>query len=779
MRFITPARKISLLLFLSLLGSNALAAERILLGNPANSSVADFKNLASSQVISHLKQVSATNGTVRIIVGVRVPFAPEGELSAPERAQQRFEISAAQQTVLNKVPHLSHPGRSPKVFETIPFLSLEVTPDDLDKISNMPDISSIEEDRLSEPTLAQSVPLIGASNGTFNGYNGNGQAVAILDTGVDKSHTDLSGRVVSEACYSTSNPSGGIQSLCADGSTESTATGSAMPYANGVCPSGKCDHGTHVAGTAAGAQGVGRGASLIAIQVFSLFPASYCGSGATAPCALSYSSDQIKGLERVRQLSGSLSIASANMSLGGGKYLSTCDANNTAMKAVIDNLRSGGIATVIASGNSYYSDGIGSPACISSAISVGASWDAAGYVNSCGGQSTSAVDSVACFSNSASFLNLLAPGALINAPVPNGGYGNWTGTSMATPHVAGAWAVLKQRAPSATVDQILNALTSTGVPVLDKRNNITKPRINVAAAVIVLGGGAQTYALSVAKAGNGTGTVTSSPGGINCGSDCTENYSANTIVTLTAAPTTGHSFGGWSGACSGSSSSCTVTLNAARSVTATFTQPPQATLHIAKVGSGSGTVARAGGALNCGVICTEALTIGSTITLSATPSGGSNFVGWSGGVCSGTGVCAFTLNATDTVTAIFSSTLGGSTVNPLLMTNIGGTGSSRQNYWFTVPANASNLKIELSGGAGDADLYVRYGSTPTTSTYDCQSSGIGNNEVCFFAQPNAGNYYVLIHGYTSFTGATLSATYQIPNSTPNDISTIINLLLLN
>ena len=779
MRFITPARKISLLLFLSLLGSNALAAERILLGNPANSSVADFKNLASSQVISHLKQVSATNGTVRIIVGVRVPFAPEGELSAAERTQQRFEISAAQQTVLNKVPHLAHPGRSPKVFETIPFLSLEVTPDDLDKISNMPDISSIEEDRLSEPTLAQSVPLIGASNSTFNGYNGNGQAVAILDTGVDKSHTDLSGRVVSEACYSTSNPSGGIQSLCADGSTESTATGSAMPYANGVCPSGKCDHGTHVAGTAAGAQGVGRGASLIAIQVFSLFPASYCGSGATAPCALSYSSDQIKGLERVRQLSGSLSIASANMSLGGGKYLSTCDANNTAMKAVIDNLRSGGIATVIASGNSYYSDGIGSPACISSAISVGASWDAAGYVNSCGGQSTSAVDSVACFSNSASFLNLLAPGALINAPVPNGGYGNWTGTSMAAPHVAGAWAVLKQRAPSATVDQILNALTSTGVPVLDTRNNITKPRINVAAAVNVLGGGAQTYALSVAKAGNGTGTVTSSPGGINCGSDCTENYSANTIVTLTAAPTTGHSFGGWSGACSGSSSSCTVTLNAARSVTATFTQPPQATLHIAKVGSGSGTVARAGGALNCGVICTETLTIGSTITLSATPSGGSNFVGWSGGVCSGTGVCAFTLNATDTVTAIFSSTLGGSTVNPLLMTNIGGTGSSGQNYWFTVPANASNLKIELSGGAGDADLYVRYGSTPTTSTYDCQSSGIGNNEVCFFAQPNAGNYYVLIHGYTSFTGATLSATYQIPNSTPNDISTIINLLLLN
>ena len=165
MRFIAPARKISLLLFLSCIGGNALATERAFLGNPANSTVADFKNVASSQVVSQLKQVSAINGTVRIIVGVRVPFAPEGDLSTAERTQQRSEISAAQQTVLNKVPHLAHPSRSPKVFETIPFLSLEVTPDDLDKISNMPDISSIEEDRLSEPTLAQSVPLIGASNG--------------------------------------------------------------------------------------------------------------------------------------------------------------------------------------------------------------------------------------------------------------------------------------------------------------------------------------------------------------------------------------------------------------------------------------------------------------------------------------------------------------------------------------------------------------------------------------------------------------------------------------
>ena len=775
MKFITQAKKISLLLFLSCLGINALSAERILLGHTPNSDVAKHLNLASSSVLSQLKQTSSTHGTVRVIIGVRVPFAPEGDLSTAERAQQRSEISAAQQTVLNQVPHLSQPDRNPKVFETIPFLSLEVTSDDLDKISSIHEIISIEEDRLAEPTLLQSVPLIGASSGTFNGFNGSGQAVAILDTGVDKNHVDLSGRVISEACYSTSNPSSGIQSLCADRSTASIATGSAMPYANGICPRGGCDHGTHVAGTAAGAQGVGRGASLIAIQVFSLFPPSYCGSGATAPCALSYSSDQIKGLERVRQLSGSMSVASANMSLGSGKNLSNCDSGNTALKSIIDNLRSSGVATIISSGNSGYSDGIGSPACISSAISVGASWDAAGFTNVCGGRTTSAVDSVACFSNSANILHLLAPGALINAPIPNGGYGNWTGTSMAAPHVAGAWAVLKQRAPNANVDQVLNALTSTGVPVLDTRNNITKPRINVLAAVNALGGGVQTYALSVTKSGNGTGTVNSFPGGINCGSDCTENYNANSIVTLTATPTEGHNFGGWSGACSGSSSSCVVTINAATTVIATFTQTPQATLSVAKVGSGSGIVMRSGGSINCGSTCSESLAIGSTATLTATPSAGSSFVGWRGGTCDGAGTCAFSLNANNTVTAIFNATSGGNTVNPLLITNIGGTSSSAQTFLFSVPTGARNLKIEMSGGAGDADLYVRHGAAPTTSTYDCQSISTSNNEICFFAQPTSGNYYVLIQGYSNFSGATISATYQISN----DISTIINLLLLN
>ena len=123
---------------------------------------------------------------------------------------------------------------------------------------------------------------------------------------------------------------------------------------------------------------------------------------------------------------------------------------------------------MIASGNNGFIDGISSPACISTAISVGA---------------TDKSDVVAGYSNSASFLDLLAPGSAINSSVPGGGFATWNGTSMATPHVAGAWAVIKSQQLNASVDDVLNALVNTAVPILDGRNGITKPRIDVEASL--------------------------------------------------------------------------------------------------------------------------------------------------------------------------------------------------------------------------------------------------------------------------------------------------------
>jgi hypothetical protein len=148
-----------------------------------------------------------------------------------------------------------------------------------------------------------------------------------------------------------------------------------------------------------------------------------------------------------------------------------------------------------------------------------------------------------------------------------------------------------------------------------------------------------TYGVTVTKAGTGAGTVTSSPAGINCGADCSENFGHGTMVTLTAAPAVGSTFASWSGGGCTGTSTCVLTVTAAAAVTATFTAN-QVTLTVTKTGGGSGTVTSSPAGINCGTDCTETVNYGTTLTLSATPTAGSIFNGWTGGGCTGTGTCA-------------------------------------------------------------------------------------------------------------------------------------------
>jgi len=439
--------------------------------------------------INTLRQLAAKNGSVRIIVGVRAPFTPEGMLPASRVALQRKEIAIMQSAVLNKVVSLRKNPATPKLFAIIPFMAIEANPAELAALTNLAEVTSIEEDRVAKPSDATSDPLMGATTAWGLGYSGAGQTIAILDSGVDKTHPFLTGKVVSEACYSSNNATDGATSVCPGGVTQSTAAGSAMPY-SGTCPTGSCDHGTVVAGIAAGTNatfsGVAKDATLIAIQVFSRFD-SVANCGSSTPCALTYTSDQILGLQQVYALSSTYQIAAANMSVGAGQYSSqsACDAGNAAIKAIIDTLRSVNIPTVDASGNDGYKNSMAAPACISSAISVGATFDVAGYSNNYAGNNLgiSSVDAILCESDSASFLNLLAPGAEITSSIPGGAYQAWYGTSMAAPQVSGAWAIMKQKNTNLTVAAGLSALSSTGVPITDPRNSIVKPRIQINSAL--------------------------------------------------------------------------------------------------------------------------------------------------------------------------------------------------------------------------------------------------------------------------------------------------------
>ena len=438
---------------------------------------------STSDSYAYLESIVEEQGKVRVIIGLDVPVMPQGEMNGPQEIQnQRQMIQNAQQNMLNLLSESVILSDDTYQFKHIPYISTVIDASSLSLLQSSPMVSSIGQDIAVPPLLIDSTSIIGADqvrSPTFEnvGYTGTGQQIVILDTGVDKNHSFLEGKIISEACYSSNVLSDGSTSLCPGGATESTAIDSGLP-----CPSSisGCDHGTHVAGIAAGDsfmyvgneyRGVAPDAQVIPIKVFSQFnDSSNCFF--QTPCVLSYTSDQMKALERVLELhqnDSTLNIASINMSLGGGEFTTFCDTQP--LKPIIDQLKSVGIPTIVASGNNGFSNSISAPACISSAISVG---------------STTKNDSISSFSNSAAILDLVAPGSNIISSILNDGFAAKSGTSMAAPHVAGAWALTKEKSPDSTVQETLDVLKNNGSLIFDSRNGLSFPRIQLDNAVHVI-----------------------------------------------------------------------------------------------------------------------------------------------------------------------------------------------------------------------------------------------------------------------------------------------------
>jgi hypothetical protein len=232
---------------------------------------------------------------------------------------------------------------------------------------------------------------------------------------------------------------------------------------------------------------------------------------------------------------------------------------------------------------------------------------------------------------------------------------------------------------------------------------------------------APNQTLTVSKAGAGTGTVTSNPTGINCGSTCSYAFTYNTPVTLTATAASGSAFGGWSGAgCSGTGT-CSVTMSAAQSVTATFNLTGNQTLTVSKRGDGTGTVTSSPTGISCGSTCTHAYALNTAVTLTAKAASGSTFTGW-GGVCSGTGTCAVTMNAPKSVTAGFALnnntltvTKTGTGAGTVTSSPTGINCGSTCSYSF-----AKNTVVTLTAAATAPSLFGGWNGAGCSGTGTCQ-----------------------------------------------------------
>lgn len=615
-------------------------------------------------------------------------------------------------------------------YQQIPMLYVHVTDEaGLTALATDPAVVGVYEDVANEAFLDQSLPLIGQSTAYAAGRTGSGASVAVLDTGVD---------YTASAFGSCSAPGGSCKvAYAADFATDDHSRDDE-------------GHGTNVSGIVLG---VAPEAKIIGLDVF---------TGASAS-----SSVIISAIDWVIANQATYNIQAINMSLGSGAYTSACSSDVFATP--VSEARAAGILTAAASGNSAYTNAISTPACTPAAVSVGAVYDSAmgGVGWTACTDTTTAADKVTCFSNSASFLTMLAPGALINAA----GY-SMGGTSQASPHVAGAIAALRGAAPTESVDATVSRLTSTGVSVTDTRNGITKPRLNLAAAASDCVTSVASSTSSVGVSG-GSGTLT-----ITAASDCSWTAAASASwLTLGTSSGTGSASIAWTAAANtGGSRSASI---AAGLRTATIAQE-SAIDETAPTGTVS---------INAGAAGTASAS--TTLTLSATDATAVSQM-----CISNTSSCSTWLSYTTSKAWTLASGTGTKTVYVWWKDSLGNTSASPVTdtivYDTTAPSNGTatatggsgTVAVAWSGfsdaGAGIASYKVVYSTSSTPSSCSSGTTAYSGSDAGFTHSglTNGTTYYYRVcavdaAGNTS-TGASVSGRPAPEMDAPTGGSVVIN-----
>ncbi|TVL11465.1 alkaline serine protease [Shewanella algae] len=473
-------------------------------------------------------------------------------------------------------------------------------------------------------------------------YDGSGVTAFVIDTGVRNTHNEFGGRA-----------------------------SSGYDFIDNDNDSSDCNgHGTHVAGTIGGSTyGVAKNVNIVGVRVLNC-----SGSGTN--------SGVISGINWVKNNAQGPSVA--NMSLGGGASQALDDAVNAAVAA--------GISFVVAAGNDNSNACNYSPARAANAVTVG---------------STTSTDSRSSFSNYGTCLDIYAPGSSITSAWYNSNSATNTisGTSMASPHVAGVAALYLAENPALSPTQLTNLLVSR----------------------------ASSGKVGDAKTGSPNKLLYSLAGDDGgCGNDCpSDDTPLDNGVGISVSGVQGSSNYFYIDVPAGAADLNIDLAGGSGDADLYVSQGSKPTLN-----SYQCRPYKSGNNESCSFsspaegrwyVMLQGYSAYSGATLTATHSAG----GGCGSDCLENGVPK---------------------------SNLSGSAGSEQHFTVQVPAGVS-LNIATSGGSGDADLYVRAGAAPSTSVYDCRPYKNGNSESCSFQVTQAATYHVMIRGYSAFSGMQLLASF--------------------